>query len=193
LTFTLRVSVKYLQSNASRASALALRIDMVTKIRKTRSDTVAGSLEAHRAAQLPDPLTWPQDVALPAAPDDERKVKTIFSEVQAGRNRNHWRPHHSRQVAEYALLTGQIDKLMAFVIEHGPTAKGPSGHVTRSPALDAMSMLTSQRNQLTKALGLIGQRAEQDNDAKAQNGARDVYSTHNRDIDGLLASASDLL
>lgn len=166
---------------------------MATKIRKTRADTIAGSIEAHRAAQLPDPLTWPADVALPAAPDDERKVKTIFSEVQAGRNRNHWKPHHSRQVAEYALLTGQIDKLMAFVIEHGPTHKGPSGHVSRSPALDAMSMLTSQRNQLTKALGLVGQRAEQDNDAKAQNGARSVYGTHNRDHDGLLASASDLL
>lgn len=166
---------------------------MATKIRKTRSDTVAGAIEAHQAAQMPDPLQWPTDVALPVALEDERKAKLIFSEVQAGRNRSHWRPHHARQVAEYALLTGQIDKLMAFVIEHGPTTKGPSGHVTRSPALDAMSMLTSQRNQLTKALGLIGQRAEQDSDAKTQNGARNMYGAHARDMDGLLATASDLL
>ena len=160
---------------------------MVTKMRKTRVDTVAGAINAHSEAQLPDPLQWPQDVALPAAEEDARKAKIIFSEVQAGRNRNHWKPHHARQVAEYALLTGQIDKLMAVVIQTGPVTRGINGHLTRSPILDAMSMLTSQRNQLTKALGLIGIRAEQDSDAKAQNGARSLYARHSSPLDDLLA------
>jgi hypothetical protein len=162
---------------------------MVTR-RKQRSDSIAGELTAHLEARLPDPLYWPQDVALPVDVEDARKAKVIFSELQHGRNHSYWRPHHARMLAEYALLTGQIDKLMALVLKTGAVTQGKNGHLTRSPLLDAMSMMVSQRAQLLKSLGLIGARAEEDSAAKSANSARLV---HKNSFDSLLAGGSDLI
>ncbi len=143
------------------------------KVRKIRVDTVAGAVLSFQSATQADPLTWPSDVNLPSDQDEQKKALAIFSEVQAGRARSHWKPHHARMVAEYSLLTGQIDLLMARILATGPTIITAKGHEARNPLLDAMAMFTSQRNQLIKSLGLAGARAETDTSAKAEQAIKD--------------------
>lgn len=151
------------------------------KVRKIRVDTVAGAVATFQEASKADPLSWPSDVNLPADQEEQTKALAIFSEVQAGRARAHWKPHHARMVAEYSLLTGQIDLLMARILATGPTIITAKGHEARNPLLDAMSMFTAQRNQLIKSLGLAGARAETDNSAKSELAVKEGPLTNSID------------
>lgn len=157
-------------------------------VRKIRSDTVYGLVAAHGEAQKPPPLTWPSDVNLPEVKSELDKALLIFTEVQSGRSRSHWKPHHARQAAEYSLLTLHIDKLLLAVAKNGPVIEGRGGHAMRSPLLDAMSVLTAQRNQVAKSLGLSGQRAEADHSGNVEAAARTTYQS-----DGLLAGSEGLI
>jgi hypothetical protein len=160
-------------------------------VRKVRRDTIQGLLQAHQDAGAVDVLQWPNAVELPANDVEAHEARAIFSDLQKGRSRAHWRPHHARLLAETSLLSGQISVMTKMLLANGSVVVGKNGHSTRSPILDALSMLVSLRGQNLKGLGLIGQHAEADGRAKGAAAARTVLD--NTDNDGLLARYDDLL
>lgn len=162
----------------------------MTTTRKIRRDSLQGQLNAFAAAQSADVLQWPDSVTLPADPAEAATAKMHFSNLQKGRARSHWRPHHSTLMAEVALMSGQIAKLTEMLTKSGAVIRTEKGHLTRSPLLDALSMVVSLRTQNLKSLGLVGDHAERDGAAHGQNQARQTLGAFN-DPDSLLAGFSD--
>ncbi len=149
-------------------------------------------LDGFQAAQSPDVLEWPAGVELPGDPAEAAQAKVTFSELQKGRNRTHWKPHHGTLLAETSLLNNQISVMSKLLIKSGAVVKTPKGHLARNPVLDALSMLASLRTQNYKALGLTGGFAERDGAATGQNQARQTMAAHG-EADSLLAGFSDAL
>jgi hypothetical protein len=155
------------------------------QIRRTRADTVNGAVEQFRDANSAPPLEWDEAVQLPADPAEREQALAIFNDLLSGRNREHWRPHHARLLSETALITGQISVMTNVLIRTGSLAKGKNGHTSRSPVLDALSMLQSLRMQNYKSLDLIGARASEDSRSKGANKASQLIKRG--DYDDLLA------
>ena len=153
-------------------------------MRKLRSDSTTSQVLAFKRANDEPPLHWSEHVQLPPDSAEAEEAKRIFADMLEGRSRSHWKPHHARLLSETSLLTGQISKMTALLLKTGSVTAGKNGHPTRSPVLDALSMLQSLRMQNLKSLGLVGGHAERDNDSKSENNARRL--TNNFD-DGLLA------
>ncbi len=160
--------------------------------RKTRRDSLQGQLDAFAAAQSADVLQWPDSVDLPADPAEAATAKMHFSNLQKGRARSHWRPHHSTLMAEVALMSGQIAKLTEMLTKSGAVIRTEKGNLTRSPLLDALSMVASLRSQNLKSLGLVGQHAEKDGAGKVESAARQTLDGYSPG-DELLAGYDDLL
>lgn len=157
---------------------------MTAQVRRTRSDTVNGIIQQFADAQADDALKWDDSVLLPDDATERAQALEIFSEMLQGRNREHWKPHHSRLLSETALISLQISKLTKNVVEQGAIVEGRGGYKIRSLALDALSMLQSLRTQNFKSLDLIGNRASLD--TRAAGAARAKSTMAGRD--DLLAS-----
>ncbi len=161
-------------------------------VRKTRRDTVQGAVNSFQDVMAADVLAWPESMPLPEDQQEAAQAKLEFSNLQKGRARSHWRPHHAAILADAALMGGQLAKLSAMLIKSGPIIKTEKGHATRSPILDSMSMVASLRGQALKQLGLVGERAERDGVATGQNQARQTMKqVYRDDADQLLAGCND--
>ncbi len=144
---------------------------MTATVRRIRSDTISGAVQQFADANAAPALEWDEAVQLPTDPLEKEQALTIFADLLAGRNREHWRPHHARLLSETALLTGQISAMTAILLREGSISAGKNGHPTRSPVLDALSMLQSLRTQNYKSLDLVGARANDDSRSKGANQA----------------------
>ena len=144
---------------------------MPASVRRIRSDTISGAVQQFADISAKPALEWDKAVALPTDPIEREQALTIFNDLLAGRNREHWRPHHARLLSETALLTGQISVMNAMLLKDGAIAVGRNGHPARSPVLDALSMLQSLRTQNYKSLDLLGARANEDSRSKGANQA----------------------
>ena len=153
------------------------------------SGSTSAQVAAFAAIEAPPPLTWPAAVKLPAKDDEAAQVLATFNDVLRARSPEHWRPHHAPLIAEYALLSGQIQVMTAVLIRSGALVKNSAQNgFIRNPALDALSMLQSLRGQLSKQLGLSGAFFENDGVARSTNEASQVISkAKQNNYDDLLA------
>ena len=162
---------------------------MPVKPRKTRSDSVAGLTQAFADANKPVPLTWPESIDLPSNQSERAEALKCFEEVQRARSSKFFKPHHSILIAEYAIVTGQIRVLMEMLRRSGAVINS-NGRPTRSPVLDAMSVLYSIRSQLMKQLNLTGRYLEDDSAAASANRASQVMMGH--DDNDMLGGIGDM-
>jgi hypothetical protein len=149
-------------------------------------NTTQSLLRAHVAAAAKPVLAWPPALELPSDETQRSEALNEFDQVLKGRNAAHWKPHHASLVGEYALISGQIRTLMKQLNKFGPLTKSPNNpsQLIRSPLLDALTMLQSNRSTLVKQLGLSGAAAEGDGLAKA---AQEASVVQRRINDPLLA------
>jgi hypothetical protein len=126
--------------------------------RRERSDSIHTHVSL--VADARNPLEWPEDaVSRMVRPEDDAIATRIFDRIATSRAKRDWRLFDSAMIAELAVVTVELDKLMLLVQKSGwvTSKQGRSGTVlTRTPLLDPIQHLSTRQINLSRALRITG-------------------------------------
>ncbi|MEP1353263.1 MAG: hypothetical protein ABJX32_06185 [Tateyamaria sp.] len=155
--------------------------------RRGRTDAVSTQISAFQANSA---FVWPERLDLPEDEEKARKALQIADEVYATRAPGDWRPSDASLIAEYSLVTADLEALQIQLSNMGyfsrSYGRGGKQIVVPSPLVDVAHRLSGRRSKLAGVLSLTSTAGLGDPRTIAKNGQLHRDANPQTQIEGVI-------